>query len=78
MKINILYDDAGKLLGMSHPRPGKKPGSTILGRFVPHTGAHTATVDVPAELRHLKPRALHDSVRVELRDGSPHLVAVAK
>jgi hypothetical protein len=78
MQVAIVFDDAGKLLGMSHPKPGKKPGSLILGRFLPHQGQHTATVEVPKELRHLKPRALHDAVRVEHRRGAPHLVALTK
>lgn len=74
MKVNIVYDDEGKIHGMGHPIPGKEEGSTRLARFDPLPGQQTATVEVPAELEHLKPRELHDSIRVEHRDGSPHLV----
>jgi hypothetical protein len=73
MKVNIVYDDEGKIHAISHPSL-RKDGSTILGRFDPLPGQYSATVDVPAELDRLKPRELHDSVRLEHRDGSPHLV----
>ena len=75
MKVNVLFDDSGKIHAISHPIEGKKEGSAVLGRFIVHPGQSAATVEVPTELRHLKPRDLHDGVQLEHRDGSPRLVA---
>lgn len=77
MKAQILFDDEGHVGAMSHAKPRTKSGSGRLGSFVPGPGQHTAVLDVPAELEHLKPRALHESVRVEVKEGTPRLVAIS-
>jgi hypothetical protein len=74
MKVHILFDDAGNVGAISHPRTGKN-GEAVLGGFTPHEGQHMATVEVPSELGHLKPRDLHDAVRVEHVGGVPRLIA---
>jgi hypothetical protein len=77
MKVHILFDDTGHVGAISHPRAGKK-GEVLLGGFRPAAGQHAAIVEVPVELRHLKPRDLHEAVRVEHVKGEPRLVAKPK
>jgi hypothetical protein len=77
MKTHILFDDEGRVGAMSHNHI-KKSVAGEHGGFLPGPGQHTAFLDIPAELAHLKPRDLHDSVRVELKGGTPRLVAKAK
>jgi hypothetical protein len=73
MKVHILFDDSGHVGAISHP--GKNGASTALGKLRPGKGQSMATVDVPDDLSHLKPRELHDAVRVDNKGGSPRLVA---
>jgi hypothetical protein len=75
MKTHILYDDKGTVGAMSHSKGGKKAGSGGPGGFLPGPGQHTALLDIPAALEHLKPRELHESVCVEVKGGMPRLVA---
>jgi hypothetical protein len=75
MKAHVLYDDDGNVGAMSHARPRRKGTSAGRGGFLPGEGQHTAFLDVPEELAHFKPRDLHEAIRVEHRDGKPHLVA---
>ena len=75
MKAHVLFDDDGVVGAMSHPDrgiPGKPAGQ---GGFLPAPGQHTAHLEVPAELAHLKPRDLHAAVRVALENGTHRLVA---
>ena len=78
MKAHILFDDEGRVGAMSHSKHGKKGGAVGHGGFLPGAGQHTALLDIPAELEHLKPRELHESVRVEVKEGTPRLVAKHK
>jgi hypothetical protein len=83
MKAHILFDDEGRVGAMSHnhiKKHGyiKKSAAGEHGGFLPGPGQHTAFLDIPEELAHLKPRDLHDSVRVELKAGTPRLVAKTK
>ena len=80
MKVVVLFDDAGNVVGIFYPvlksgtrEVSEKPD----GGFIPQYGQHSATLEVPSELQHLKPRELHDSVRVEVIGGSPALVVKA-
>lgn len=77
MKVHVLFDDAGHLHAISHPRPGKN-GEVLLGGFRPREGQRAAIMEVPVELRHLKARDLHEAVRVEHVKGVPHLIAKPK
>jgi hypothetical protein len=72
MKVVVLFNDAGCVGGIFHPASEKQLNS---GGFVPQHGQHSAIMEIPPELQHLKPRELHDSVRVEVIGGSPTLVA---
>jgi len=78
MKAHVLFDNEGNVGAMSHPHPKKKSASEGKGGFLPGPGQNTALVDVPAELAHLKPRDLHESVRVDFKGSTPRLVAKAK
>jgi len=79
MNVNIVFDDPGKVIAITYPSRGNTSGSTARYRLIPcRPGHHAATVEAPAALRHLKPRALHDAVHVEHKDGSPHLIATTK
>jgi hypothetical protein len=75
MKVDVLFNDSGDVGAMSHPRPGNKGATTALGGLRPGKGQYLATVEVPDNLSHLKPRELHDAVRVDNKGGSPRLVA---
>ena len=75
MKAHVLYDDAGNIGAMSHPRPRKNGTFAPPSGFLPGKGQYTAVLDVPEELAHLKPRELHEALQVEHRDGKPRLVA---
>lgn len=77
MKAHILFDDTGLVGAILHIKE-KASEKQIACGFSPGPGHHTAILDIPAELHHLKPRELHDSVRVELSDHSPRLVAKKK
>ena len=75
MKVHILYDKSGHVGAILHPgthASGKAPGQRR--GFTPREGQHVALVEVPAEFEGLKPRQLHDAVRVEVEQGKPHLV----
>jgi len=73
MKAQVLFDETGKVIAMHHPTAEKGFGVA----FRPTGKQRCEMLDIPKELRHLKPRALHDSVRVELRGGAAHLVSKA-
>jgi hypothetical protein len=73
MKAHVLFDNEGHVAAMSHR---KEP--TGQWGFLAGPGQHTATLEIPAELAHLKPRDLHESLRVEHEHGSPRLVAKKK
>jgi len=77
MKVHILFDDAGHVGAISHPRPGKN-GEVVLGGLRPGAGQHAAIMEVPVELRHLKARDLHEAVRVEHVAGVPRLITKPK
>jgi hypothetical protein len=81
MKVVVLFDDDGHVGGIFHPalKSWKKEAAAQppVGGFIPRAGQHSAILEVPPGLQHLKPRELHDSVRVELLSGSPRLVAKA-
>jgi hypothetical protein len=78
MKAHVLFDNEGRVGVISHQRNGKMGASEKHGGFLPGAGQHAALLDIPAELAHLKPRELHESVRVEKKGGTPRLVARAK
>ena len=84
MKVQVLFDETGKIDAMLHPPPvetkttkgSKEPRPVAALR--PKGKQRLATLDVPTELRSRTPREIHDSLRVELSGGSPRLVAKAK
>jgi hypothetical protein len=72
MKVHVLFSDAGEVGAIFHPKT-QKGGVENRAYFRPREGQHTAILDVPRELEGLKPRALHEAVQVETRDGSYRL-----
>jgi hypothetical protein len=78
VKVYVVYDDSGRIHAISHPIPGRNGAPPALGRFRPHVGQHIATLQVPPEVSGLRPRQLHDAVRIELHTGVPRLVAKTK
>jgi hypothetical protein len=82
MKLDILFDEAGNVLGMLHrssastgqPSTGEEPNV----EFAPGDTEHVATLEIPEELRHLTPSELHASVRVERSGKEPRLAAKTK
>jgi hypothetical protein len=74
MKVHVLFNDAGEVGAIFHPKT-QKGGfeSRACVGFRPREGQHTAILDVPHELEGLKPRALHEAVQVETRGGSYRL-----
>jgi hypothetical protein len=75
MKAHVLFDSDGRVGVISHQKHGKKGTAGEQGGFLPGVGQHAALLDIPADLAHLKPRDLHESVRVEHKAGAPRLVA---
>ena len=71
MKILALFDKGGKIQAILHP-PTKRNAPVI--RFQPQVGQRAAELEGPAELEKLKPKELHESVRVDMSSGSPRLV----
>jgi hypothetical protein len=72
MKVHVLFNDAGEVGAIFHPKT-QKGGFESRAGFRPGEGQHTAILDVPRELEALKPRALHEAVQVETRGGSYRL-----
>lgn len=71
MKVTVLYDSEGKIIGMAHESAGasNQPGAKTT--FVPRDGHLLREMEVPQQLRHLKPIELHDAVVVDTK-RSPH------
>lgn len=83
MKVQVLFDESGKIHAMLHPAAETKTSKETSGKrpvavLRPMERQRLATLDVPAELLHLKPMEIHGSVRVDLSGGSPRLVANPK
>ena len=79
MKVHVLYDESGHVGAILHggtqaSGAGPVKGQTLRQGFAPREGQHAAVLDVPAELEHVKPRQLHDAVRVVVKQGRPQLV----
>ena len=83
MKVQVLFDKAGKVHAMLHPSANERTTEANLSKmpraiFRPREGQHSATLDVPTQLRQLGPGELHASVRVEFSKDSPRLAAIHK
>jgi hypothetical protein len=70
MKAEVVIDDAGNVVAMLHPAVDSKEGMPF-GSFRLHSGQRSAMLEIPPELQHLKPRELHKSIRVEVKEGAP-------
>jgi hypothetical protein len=75
MKVVALFDADGKVHALFHPSKEKDAPQF---HFRPGAGHRVETLEVPVELRHLGPAALHRAVKVELGGGAPRLVAQVK
>jgi hypothetical protein len=73
MEVHVLFDKAGEIVAMSHPQTGRD-GRVVRSRFKPGEGQYDAILEVPAHLRQLKPRELHDAVCVRHVEDKPQLV----
>jgi len=80
MKAQVVFDKTGKVIGMYHLINKSTSKNEPVVSLKPQAGEHVATLDIPAELQHLSPGAIHAAVYVELRGGSeqPRLVSKAK
>jgi hypothetical protein len=70
-KAHVLFDEEGSVGAILHP----KESSAEESGFLPGPRQHTAILETPAELAHLKPRYLHDSVRIAHPRDVPRLIA---
>jgi hypothetical protein len=75
MKVVVLFDATGTVHALFHPSKEKDAPQF---HFRPDAGHRVETLEVPVELRHLGPAALHRAVTVELGGGAPRLVARVK
>jgi hypothetical protein len=82
MKVQVLFDEKGKIDAILHPpvetKSKESKGSRPVAVLRPRDKQRLATLDVPAELQSCSPRELHDSLRVELSGGAPRLVSKTK
>jgi hypothetical protein len=75
MRVQVLFDEAGKVKATYHLRAENNAKKYPVASLRPQEGEHVATVEIPKELEHLKPNALHASVRVDRSGATPRLVA---
>jgi hypothetical protein len=81
MKAHVLFDDRGEIHGVlvpsviKHDRKGLQQEPFLSLRS--QKGQRSATLEIPQELQHLKPRELHSSARVEGNGDSARLVSKA-
>lgn len=83
MKVQVVFDETGKIHAMLRPlnqvRSSKENSeNSPVAVLRPNHGQRLETLDIPADLQHLKPVELHNSIRVEVGKGSPRLVAKTK
>ena len=71
MHVQVLFDSKGKVHALFHP--SNEPDAPQL-EFRPGRGQRVALLEVPAELKRLKPRELHSAVLVRLQKEGPKLV----
>ena len=76
MKAHVLFGRkrqhsrcAGLPSGIKHNKEGQQPSLALRAQ----DGQRAATLEVPADLQHLKPREIHASARVEGSGGSARL-----
>jgi hypothetical protein len=79
MKVQVLFDETGKIDAILHSpvettssKASKQPRPVATLR--PKAKQRLATLDVPKELHPRTPLEIHESLRVELSEGSPRLV----
>lgn len=80
MKVQALYNKAGKVIAMLHSTPilDQNPAARPQVFLKAREGQQLAILRVPEELEELTPKELHASVRVETSGGPPRLVRVSK
>ena len=74
MKVTALFEENGKIIALFHQ--SAEPDAPKLS-FAPAEG-RSGVLEVPPELRHLKPAQLHKAVHVDLSSGTPRLIARSK
>jgi hypothetical protein len=72
MKVSVLFDDTGTIYSLFIPS-GDPSGPQVA--FRPGPGHRTELLEVPAQLRSLRPAALHRALRVDLAATGPRLVS---
>ncbi len=75
MQLQVVYDETGKIIATLHLQAEQRSAAAPRPVLRARAGQHLAVLDVPAELRHLPPQALHQALRVEQHGGAPRLVA---
>ena len=71
MHVQVLFDAKGKIHALFHP---VTEADAPRLEFHPVRGQRVALLEVPAELRELKPRELHAATSVQIRKEGPRLV----
>jgi hypothetical protein len=72
MKVAALFEENGKIIALFHQ--SAEPDAPKL-HFTPTEGQRSELLEVPPELRHLKPAQLHKAVHVDLSSSTPKLIA---
>ena len=71
MHVQVLFDAKGRVQALFHP---VMEADAPHLEFHPARGQRVALLEVPAELRELKPRELHAAAAVQIRKEGPRLV----
>jgi hypothetical protein len=71
MHVQVLFDAKGRVHALFHPVTESDAPRL---EFHPARGQRTALLEVPIELRGLKPRELHASASVQVRKEGPRLI----
>jgi hypothetical protein len=73
MKLLVTFDDDGNVLALGPlpppPARGKRPAPRLL------EGQHMAELEVPYEQSHLPLLDIHRQFQVDVKSGTPRLVA---
>lgn len=76
MRVLTLFDESGKVLAMFHPSPKLKEQENVpVVAFRPGQGQYAKELEVPQHLEKIKPKDLHQAVRVEIQGETYRLIA---
>jgi hypothetical protein len=80
MKVQVLFDETGCVNAVLYPssQTRSSTGSSPTAVLKPGDKERVETLELPAELDQLSPAERHSSIRVDLRGGTPRLIAKDK